>query len=102
MRRKYDLALLLGTLLLAGCAFFDSPEERAVRNSPNFKAGYEDGCAAATAQGSDLRDRPMMDKSLYDNDAAYRSGWSSGLQTCRRTDLPSSAMPGANPVPGVP
>ena len=100
MRPAHRFAYLsAAALLIAGCALFDSPEDRALRASPSFRAGYEDGCAAATAEGADLRDRPVVDKTLYDKDQAYRAGWSSGLQTCRRTDLPSSAMPGANPVP---
>ncbi len=99
-RRRLALAAL--ALLVAGCALFESPEEKAMRNSPSFKAGYEDGCAAETAAGTDYRDRPVMDKSLYESDAAYRSGWSSGRQACRRTPLPSSATPGANPIPGTP
>ena len=81
--------------ILSGCAALDSPEQRALRKTPSFRAGYEDGCAAANAEGADLRDRPVVDKSLYDNDDAYRAGWSSGTQTCRRTALPTG---GVNPV----
>ena len=88
-------AVLLGA---AGCAVFGSGKDRALRNQPNFKEGYEDGCAAATAQGADLRDRPVGDKELYANDATYRQGWSSGFQTCRRTDLEPNAAPGDNPI----
>jgi hypothetical protein len=89
---------------LAGCALFGSAQDRELRNDPSFKEGYEDGCAAANAQGADLRDRTVRDKTLYDNDEKYRAGWSNGYQTCR----PSYAQPGQapgdspirDPVPG--
>ena len=96
-----SLRKLLVTLVFlpaAGCTVFGSGKDRALLNQPNFKEGYEDGCAAATAQGSDLRDRPVEDKALYANDATYRKGWSSGFQTCRRTDLEPNAAPENNPI----
>jgi len=96
MKTIGSLTLLL--LGVAGCAVFGSGKDRALLNQPNFKEGYEDGCAAATAQGADLRDRPVGDKELYANDATYRQGWSSGFQTCRRTDLEPNAAPGDNPI----
>lgn len=92
------VAPLLLAWALAGCAVFDSADQRALRNNPSFKAGYEDGCAAASAEGADLRDRPVLDKSLYGSDDTYRAGWSNGLQTCRRTTVPAGAMPGINPA----
>jgi hypothetical protein len=94
--RKLLLTLLF--LPATGCMVFGSAKDRALRNQPDFKEGYEDGCAAATAQGADLRDRPVGDKALYANNATYRKGWSSGFQTCRRTDLEPNATPGDNPV----
>lgn len=92
-----QLLCALTILLTAGCAVFGS-KERAMQKDPNFREGYEDGCAAATNQGSDLRDRPVGDKQLYANNEAYRAGWGSGFQACRRSDLEPNAMPGDNPV----
>ncbi|HEY2444177.1 MAG TPA: hypothetical protein VGI20_00375 [Rhizomicrobium sp.] len=77
---------------------FGSAKDRAVRNSPDYKQGYEDGCAAATDQGADLRDRPVGDKSLYKSDDTYRAGWSSGFRICRRTDMQPGASPADNPI----
>jgi hypothetical protein len=95
---KSVLALLISSLVLAGCAAFDGPGDKAVRTSPSFKAGYEDGCAAATYQGADLRDRPVGDKDLYANDEAYRAGYGSGFSICRRTNMQPGTGPGDNPV----
>jgi hypothetical protein len=81
-------------MLLAGCAVFGS--DRALRNNPSFKEGYEDGCAAATDQGTDLRDRPTGDNQLYASDSVYRAGWSNGFQSCRRTG--PGAVQGNNPI----
>ena len=83
---------------LAGCAVFGGAKERALQNNPGFRQGYEDGCAAATDQGADLRDRKVGDNELYKADDVYRAGWSSGFQTCRRTDLQPGAQPGDNPL----
>ena len=94
LRRAFPLVLVL---FAAGCALFGT-KERAMEKDPNFRDGYEDGCAAATKQGSDLRDRPVGDKQLYANNETYRTGWSRGFQTCRRNDLEPNAMPGDNPV----
>lgn len=101
-RMKTIVPVALALLGTAGCVVFGNDKDRALRNEPNFREGYEDGCAAATAQGADLRDRPVGDKALYAGDATYRQGWRSGFQTCRRTDLEPNAAPGDNPtkVPG--
>jgi len=93
---KHFLGLML--FLPAACSIFGCADERALQKQPSFKEGYEDGCAAATAQGSDLRDRPVGDKELYADDPTYRQGWSSGFQTCRRTDLEPNAAPADNPI----
>ena len=85
-------------LSLAACSVFGSAGDRALQKQPSFKEGYEDGCAAATNQGSDLRDRAVGDKQLFANDETYRKGWGTGFQTCRRSDLEPGATPGDNPI----
>lgn len=97
-RSACRLLLTLALLCTAGCALFGSSKDRAMQKDPNFREGYEDGCAAATDQGSDLRDRPVGDKQLYANNEPYHAGWASGFQACRRSDLEPNAMPGDNPV----
>jgi hypothetical protein len=83
----------------AGCGLFGNAQDRAVRKSPSFRAGYDDGCAAANQQGADLRDRIRRDPTLYKTDDVYRAGWSNGFQTCRTTTTPLGASPGASPIP---
>jgi hypothetical protein len=92
--RKPFLAIILFSV--AGCAVVG--KSSALQKDPNFRDGYQDGCAAATDQGSDLRDRTVGDKQLYADNDMYRKGWSSGFQNCRRSDLEPNAMPGDNPV----
>ena len=89
--RKPVPFLVLMLLSLAGCAVFGGGADRAVQKNPTFRDGYEDGCAAATSHGSDLRDRPVGDTQLYENDQTYRKGWSSGFQSFRKQSKQSPA-----------
>jgi hypothetical protein len=76
--------ICLATLTLGGCAVFGGPGDRALRRSPNFRAGYSDGCAAATAQSANPRD----DKdSLAGEDKIYKRGYAAGLQSCRTSNV---------------
>lgn len=84
-------------VLVAGCAGYDAK----IRNSPAFREGYEDGCAAATNAGADLRDRPVGDRQLYASDGAYRAGYASGMTLCRRSDLDTATTRQSSPV-GLP
>lgn len=95
---KAARVLVIAVIFLSGCAVFGGAGDKALRNSPSFKEGYEDGCAAATDLGSDLRDRPVGDKELYAGDQAYRAGYGSGFSTCRRTNMEPGTGPGDNPV----
>lgn len=91
-------ALVIGisAILLSACSDGDAR----LRSSPNFQMGYEDGCAAATQQGADLRNRIVQDPTLYKTDESYRTGWSNGFSSCRTTNTPPGTEPGANPLGG--
>jgi hypothetical protein len=96
---------LSGALLLAACGLFPSAAERAVQKSPNFHAGYEDGCAAASATGVNPREGLYRDEALYNTNGAYRAGWSNGYSVCRgeaTAASPGSPLdnPAMNPNPG--
>jgi hypothetical protein len=82
------LPLILGPILiLAACAG---------NNTPDFKAGYSDGCASASMQGADKREDSMTrDDDAYRTNKDYRSGWGQGFGSCRSMNAPSS--PGAGP-----
>ncbi len=76
-------------LLLASCAGGNS-------SSPDFKAGYSDGCASASLQGADKRqDSLTRDDAAYRTNPDYRSGWGQGFGACRSMNAPES--PGAGP-----
>ncbi len=57
------LAALLLLAALCGC---ESASDRALRNSPDFKAGYSDGCASAGTRGANMRDNGRVrDEQAY-------------------------------------
>ena len=45
--------VLLAGLALSGC---ETRADRAMKNSPDYKAGYSDGCASAGSPGANMRD----------------------------------------------
>ena len=84
----------MSVLLLAACS---SPSERALRNSPEFKAGYSDGCTSASQEGANKRDQSQVrDEALYAHSAAYHSGWGSGFGACRA--MTASRAPTGDPL----
>lgn len=87
-------AVIGASLLVSACALVGGPADRAMRRSPEFRAGYSDGCAAANAAGADFRRGPHKQDDAYRTSRTYRQGWANGLQTCRR----GNASPGSNPV----
>ncbi|HEY8949356.1 MAG TPA: hypothetical protein VIM56_10770 [Rhizomicrobium sp.] len=83
-------AVSLAALTLAGCAVFGGRADKALRRSPSFKAGYSDGCSAATAQTANPRD----DKdTLAGEDKLYRRGYAMGFQSCQQKPLIPSGAP---------
>lgn len=91
---------IVATMTLASCALFPSAHDRAIRRTPSFKAGYNDGCAAANAAGASYRYGPVRDEDLFRRDDTYRAGWNTGYSACRRTVTPSGAEPGRSvPLP---
>lgn len=94
MRKLMLLCLLLP---LAACS---SAADRALRNSPDYRAGYSDGCASASLNGANPRESgPTRDEEAYRANQAYRRGWGAGFGTCRQMAMPQS--PGGGPM-GVP
>ena len=78
------ILLALALMLLSGCTLFESKAQRALRNSPDFKAGYNDGCATASTRGADPRDSGMIrDDAAYEGNRAYQAGWRTGFNGCR-------------------
>jgi hypothetical protein len=76
------IAVIALACLLSSCI---SPTDRKIQKLPDYRLGYDDGCATATNQGANMRRGDMVrDDSLYDSDKAYRSGWASGHSACAR------------------
>lgn len=88
--------------LLAGCALFESPAERALRRSPDFRAGYSDGCASANASGANPREEGgRQDADAFAGNRAYRAGWNEGFSACRSNQAQTgNAGPINVPGPG--
>ena len=93
-RHVRRLAALAALVMLWGC---ESASDRALRKTPDFKAGYSDGCASAGTQGANMRDtEPVRDEESYRSNRAYHAGWGTGFNACRSYQ-PSGNMP---PLPG--
>ena len=101
--RAFILVLLL--LPLTACGLFVSKETRALRRTPDYKAGYQDGCNSAWGPDADKRhdDTIVRDDQQYKDNKAYRSGWNRGLNACRSTGNGNGGvMPGTQPTSPIP
>jgi hypothetical protein len=90
--------LLLG-LALSGC---ESAADRTMKNSPDYKAGYSDGCASAAGPGANMRDTGRVrDDQAYQGNRAYGAGWDTGFHACgvSRSSGGMPPMPGQGPIP---
>jgi hypothetical protein len=86
--------ILICLFLLAGCA---GGADQTMRASPEYRAGYSDGCASAYLQGADKRDTHLTrDEAAYRNNAAYHGGWGAGFGVCRAMTAPVS--PAGDPL----
>ncbi len=93
MNKPLMTLALASAFVLAACA-----HHHTVHNTPNFQAGYADGCDSANGPGASYRAGPTRDEALYARDQDYRDGWNIGYSSCRR----GGAMPGepsTGPIP---
>jgi hypothetical protein len=96
-------AILSAGLLLSGCVFFESKQDRALEKTAEFKDGYSDGCATASTQSANYAASNMVrDQTLFKSNRAYRQGWSAGYSGCRPVIGPPQPQNGpvADPTPG--
>ena len=101
---SHRICLLLALLpVLSACVFFEGPINRKMEKSPNFKAGYSDGCATVSAGTANFREQhDVRDPALFRTDRAYRTGWSAGYTACRPANAlstPQQSGPIADPYP---
>jgi len=101
MRKTLHLTTVAFVLVsLAGCGIlFPNARDRAAKNTPSFKAGYSDGCASATVQGTNYRADLVRDQAAFGSDRNYRAGWGSGFSNCRTNSTQNPTAPGAGPIP---
>ena len=98
------ILVLLLVVPLAGCGLFEGKELRTLRKSPDYRAGYQDGCNSAWSPNADKRhdDTIVRDDKQYQNNHAYHVGWNRGLNACRSTGYNGGAMPGTVPSGPIP
>ena len=93
----------LGVLLLLGftLAACESTADRALKKSPDYQAGYSDGCSSAGTRGANMRDSGRVrDEQAYRGNRAYNVGWDTGFNACRSYQSPTNMppMPGQGPI----
>lgn len=95
--------LLLFVPALSACVFFEGPASRKMEKTPNFKAGYSDGCATSSGGSANFREQSdVRDRALFRTDKAYRAGWSAGYTACRPVNALSTPQSGPIPDPYPP
>lgn len=101
------IVLVFGmALMVASCGLFTSKATRALRKSPDYRAGYQDGCNSGYGPDANKRrdDTTVRDDEAYQNNKAYREGWNRGNTACRPSSYsgasPASA-PNAGPIPDM-
>jgi hypothetical protein len=84
------VACVIAALALASCLSSSAASRgEAARSAEGgesmaaYQEGYADGCATASTQGRPGQMKEMRDAALYDKDADYRAGFTSGLASCR-------------------
>ncbi len=87
-------------IALCGCSLFESRETRQLRETPDYRAGYSDGCATANAAGTAGSQgiTPIRDDNAFRTNKAYNLGWTTGHSMCRNTFTPA---PGSGPLPNI-
>ena len=78
-RMPAALILTILTVGLAGCSLFESRETRLMRQSPDYKSGYADGCATSNSASRTT----IRDDAAYRGIRAYSMGWNTGRSMCR-------------------
>lgn len=100
MRTVRTAVAALALISLAGCGILlPTAKDRAGKKTPEFRSGYSDGCASATAQDTNHRAEQMRDENLYKTDAHYRAGWAAGVTNCRTNTNRPANTPAAGPIP---
>jgi hypothetical protein len=73
------VSLLILTFGLLGCGSMTMMER-----SPDYEAGYADGCGNAALQMPGIMFTPKRNEMTYAASEDYRRGWNSGNVQCRQ------------------
>lgn len=98
IRSTSRVAALLLLACLCGC---ESAADRTLKKSPDYRAGYSDGCASAGSPGANPRETGQVrDEQAYQTNRAYQLGWRTGFGACRSYQGPASgpSLPGQGPI----
>ena len=79
MRAQLLIALLLAS---ATCALAACAGDKADTNSPDYSAGYGDGCATGQAGKTYPPQPPVRDSYAFNHSVDYKSGWRAGYNAC--------------------
>lgn len=97
---KRLLILALAAPLLASCGLFVSKQSVAMRKTPDYHAGYQDGCDSAEGPDANKRaDGQVRDEELFKTSQAYRVGWNAGFSGCRTYVPQGASNPNSGPIP---
>lgn len=59
------------------------------RDSPEYQAGYSDGCTSGGARGSQTGEAPVRQEDAWQQSGDYRAGWSAGYHVCGASANPA-------------
>ena len=97
-----SLCLILAMLALSGCSLFESRATRALRASPDYQAGYGDGCSSAGGPDASHRGSDRRDDEAYKANRAYRAGFGAGLSACRPNHTRATGFSGERDPNAIP
>jgi hypothetical protein len=100
-RRLFSAFLSLALAAsLSGCGLFGPKITREMRRSPDYRAGYQDGCSSAPGPDANQRNGfdQVKDQQQFDANKNYRAGWNAGYTACRTSTPQSAPRPYSGPI----
>jgi hypothetical protein len=87
-------------IVLAGCSLFGPRITREMRRTPDYRAGYQDGCASAPGPDANKRNGfdQVKDEDAFRTRKNYRLGWNAGYSACRTYTPQGQPHPYAGPI----
>ena len=73
---------ILALAVMAAFALTACNTTSANTDSPEYAAGYQDGCATGGQRAARIQGEPQRDEALYQKSPDYRAGWAAGYNVC--------------------